>query len=278
MKTILTRFVLAATLVVAAFSPAFAQTALNFTTFSAAITDPAGRTATVASTTGIVAPTTSAVTYLYADGELMQVLSVNTTTKLVGIIRGVGGTRAVTHPANGFVYVTTPDAVITYDPTGNCTPSANTSLPLLNVRNGNIWHCQTTTSGSAWMGFNTGPMMEIKPRTVVAGTAYTILPTDYIIALSTTLTGSGGVGVAVKSFTLPSHVGLAGKQIVIKDESGGIGATTKIILVGTIDGTNSASATVVQLVTPFGAVGLEAGSGGWFTIWCHGGNGSTTCR
>lgn len=269
MKTLLTRLLIAVALVAAAFSPASAQTALNFTSFSSAVTDPAARAVTLASTTGVSAPTTSAVSYVFAAGELMQVTSVNSTTGLVGVIRGVGGTRAVTHASGEFVYVAPANSTITYDPAGSCTAANQTYLPVINVRNGNVWNC----INSSWQGANLTPMAEVRPRVSIAGTAYTILPTDYLVVLST-ISNS----VATKSFTLPSHVGLAGKQILIKDESGGISATTSIIVVGTIDGTNSATATVVQLKTPFGAVLLEAGSGGWFTLSCHGGNGSQVCR
>lgn len=275
MNTILHRSLrLAAVLVTAVLltsAPVFAQTSLTTTTLSAAITDTTGTGVQVASATGITAPGTGAnLVYIYVDWELMQVRTVTSTT--LTVLRGSNGTRAMLHAANSVVYVVPPLALTTVDQGGVCIAANQLYLPIINVRNGNVWNCAATSSGAIWQAWNSQQIMETKPRTVVAGTAYTILPTDYLVVLSTTI----GSQVAAKSFTLPSHLGLAGKQIVIKDESGGVNGTTSIVLVGTIDGTNSGTATVIQLKTAFMSVGLEAGSGGWFTIWCWGGGGSAT--
>lgn len=259
-------------------TPVFAQTSLSTTNLAAAVADTSSQFVTVASATGITAPGTgSTLTFLFIDGEQMGVRSVSGTT--IGVSRGQNGTTATTHLANAFVYAGSPNAFTTVDPSGSCVAANQAFTPLINVRTRSVWNCAATATGLAvWQGWSTVPMFETSSRTSVAGVSYTILPTDYLVVLSTTLTGTGGTGVPVKSFTLPSHLGLAGKQIKIKDESGGVTATTLIRLIGTIDGTNSSVATVVQIVTPFGAVTLEAGSGGWFTVSCHGGNGSVVCR
>lgn len=258
---------------------ASAQTSLNQTTVSTAIADATTRVLVVASATGATANTTSA----FVDGEFMPITAVSGTS--LTVVRGGGSTRARSHAAGALVYIGPNVAFTTVDPGGSCVSTSIQYLPLINISDGVAWNCTTTGTGlQAWVGSQVAPPQTFTaPRTVVAGTSlatssYTILPTDYIVVLSSSGTGTTSTAVAVKSFTLPSHLGLAGKQLVIKDESGGVGATTNIILVGTIDGTHSATATVVQLKTPWGAVTLEAGSGGWFTISCHGGNGSTTCR
>lgn len=263
--------------------PLFAQTQLTTTTLTAAVADQNTTSVSVLAATGISAPGTgSTLTYLFVDTELMQVRTVNGTA--IGVLRGAGGTTASAHAVNALVYVGPPANFTSVDFVGACTASNFPNLPLINTRNGNVWNCATSVAGAGlWQGYSTQRSQELAPRTAVAGSSlatssYTILPTDYIVVLSSSGTAAGGTAVAVKSFTLPSHLGLAGKQLIIKDESGGIGATTKIVLVGTIDGTNSAVANVVELKTPWGAVTLEAGSGGWFTVSCHGGNGSTTCR
>jgi hypothetical protein len=106
---------------------------------------------------------------------------------------------------------------------------------------------------------------------VPGNTPYLVQPTDYIVALSTTLQGCGCTATASptnKSIVLPSHLGLAGKRLIIADESGGISATTSIILVGTVNGTHSSSINVVALKTPYSSVTLHAGSGGWFLDVC----------
>lgn len=249
---------------------AFAQTALTTTTFSAAVADTSSTGVSITSTTGITAPGTGAnLTYLWADWELMQVRTVNTTTSTLSVIRGASGTRASPHNTNTLVYVIPALAaqtnLTTVDQSGTCTASTYQYLPIINIRNGNIWNCLITTSGNIWQGGSLVPVRELNPRAVTAAAAYTMLPTDTIVSLSTIL----GTGAAAKSVVLPSHVGLAGKIIYIVDESGGISGTTSIILVGTINGTNSSVATVVQLKTAFQAVSLMAGSGGWFLLSCN---------
>ena len=257
---------------------AFAQTSLTTTTFSAAVADSTVTSVTVASATGITASGTGAtLVFLYADGELMAVRTVNGT--VIGVQRGANGTRAVPHVANALVYVVPPAAATTVDYAGTCVAASQVYLPIINIRNGVLWNCspvngadtaaQTTATAAIaqWQGFAYTPVAERSARVSITTQAYTILPTDYIVALTTSSLG----GVAIRSFTLPSHVGLAGKMLIIKDESGAITSTTNIVLVGTIDGTHSSSINVIQMKTAFMSVGLYAGSGGWFTLWCNGG-------
>src|SRR5581483_4315954 len=138
---------------------------------------------------------------------------------------------ATTHASGALVYIGNPRVFSSVDQYGSCTASNLPYLPVVNIRSGNVWNC----INSLWQAWNPLPIMETKPRVSIAGTAYTILPTDYLVVLSTTI----GSQTGAKSFTLPSHTGLAGKHILVKDESGGITATSHIVLVGTIDGTNS---------------------------------------
>lgn len=266
-----------AVLVLFCTSSAFAQTVITPTTLTTAITDFLTNQVVVASVTGATANTTAA----YLDGEYMPITAVNTTTKTLTVRRGQAGTGisggplSNTHAANTVIYIAPLQAFTTVDPGGRCVASTSGYSPTFNIRTGNIWNCVATTSGNYWEAWSPNPDQPSIPRTVVAGVAYTILQTDSLVVLSTTLTASGGVGVAVKSFTLPSHVGIPGKVITIKDESGGLTGTTNIVLVGTIDGTNSGTATVIQLKTAFQSVALYAGSGGWFTLWCSNGGTAT---
>ena len=271
-------------------SPAWAQTSLTTTTLSNALTDTAGTSVVVASTTDITAPGTGAtLTMIYIDQELMAVRAVPVAGTLT-VARGAGGTRAAKHAVGAFVYAGNPNAFTTVDPSGKCTAADERFMPVINTRTGTVWNCAlTTATGTAavtaqslWQGWNPVNYMPSGPRTVVGGVQtaaalvspntaiglnYTILPTDYLVVLATSGTTPGSLATAIKSFTLPNTLGLQGKHLIIKDESGAISATTQIILIGTIDGTASTVATVVALKTPYGAVGLYAGSNGWFTLW-----------
>lgn len=62
----------------------------------------------VASTTGITAPnyqTGSGITVLLIDQEYMRVVGVNTTTKVVSVVRGHNGSASVAHVSGGQVQV-----------------------------------------------------------------------------------------------------------------------------------------------------------------------------
>jgi len=265
MRRTLTQTLVAVALVALTAVPVLAQATLNRTSFSAAV-----------NATQTTVPLTSASTVvagheLFADGEAMLVLTTPTDTN-VQVRRGYDGTGNAPHAASTLVYTGTPSRFLSRDPVpGSCTPSTVTSgaLPAINVRNSTVWDCAATTSGFRWQASSLIPQFEMAPRTVVAGNVsavtggYTVVLSDYIVALSTTGTGTGGLAAPVTTFYLPSPTGLAGKVLIFKDESGGIGATTFINLMGSVDG-----ATSFQLKTAFGGVSLYAGSGGWFTFSC----------
>lgn len=248
---------------------ASAQTSLNTTTVSTAIPDATTRTLVVASATGATAATTAA----FVDGELMAITAVSGTSLTVN--RGSGSTRARAHAANAFVYIGPLVAFTTVDQGGSCTAANQQYTPSINISNGNLWTCTTTTSGSSWMAYQLAPPgIGSLPRTVYAKTrlaanSYTILPTDTIVALSTTGTGSGSLAIPITTWTLPSHLGVAGKVLYLKDESGGVSATTFIAISGTVDGVGGLLS-IVALKTAYGGVSLYAGSGGWFTLACMG--------
>lgn len=257
-----------------------AQTSLTTTTLSTAMTDTSGTLVVVASATGMTAAGTGAnLVYLYIDQEVMIVRAVSGTN--ISVSRGALGSRSMTHQVNSLIYVAPPAAITSVDLNGSCTATNQVYLPIINYRTYTLWNCApsgaaltaaqggtspgTVAAVGQWQGWGSTPTSERGTRTAVATQAYTILPTDYIVALTT-----ASQSVSMRSYTLPSHVGLAGKLLIIKDEAGVLSSTTGIVLVGTIDGTNSASGTVIQMKTAFQSVGLYAGSGGWFTLWCSG--------
>jgi hypothetical protein len=268
---------------------ASAQTTVTQTTLAAALAAPApgapATTVILASATGISTPSaTGPGSVLYFDKEAVRVQSLVTGATFT-VTRGQLGTASAAHASGAIVFAgpssgSTASPFVSVDPSGVCVAASQPYTLQINPRTGNIWACTPTTvtlgtsaaTVSIWASWGFVPEFITVPRANVAGNVsavtggYTIKVTDYIVALTTTNTGTdtiNGKAAPVTTFYLPSHAGLAGKVLVLKDESGGVGATTFINIFGTIDGATSA-----QLKTPFGSLTVYAGSGGWFTISC----------
>lgn len=151
-------------LVCACATALHAQTLLPTTTLSSAAGNTSSSALTtgnlgvisVASATGISAPTanssnitnfatSNAQTYLFVDGELMQVMGVSGTS--VSVIRGIGPTGASSHASGALVFVipaayttggnTRPAAV----PKGSCTRTNELYLPRIEFASGTISDC-----------------------------------------------------------------------------------------------------------------------------------------
>lgn len=270
--------VLSALVIMLASVSAFAQTALTQTSLNGAIA-ATGNSVTLLSGTGVAVGS-----FLVVDQELMTVTSVaNTPTFAVSRV-GAGGTIPSPHLTGAFVWVipqSSPQTLTTIDPNGGCTPSNYQYLPIVNARSGVASYCnQVSPTTYAWGGSSMARFNARYPLTVQATlstsatNAYTIKATDSLIMLTTTGTGSGSLATAINTWTLPSHVGLAGKLLTIKDASGGVTATTFIALSGTVDGAGGLLSNIT-LKTAYGGVQLVAGSGGWFTISCMG---SLVCK
>lgn len=156
MKRILSTMGLVAALVLALAAPSYSQTTVTSTTLSTAVSSTSANVITVASTTGITAGVG-----LFVDREAMSVTSVNTTTRQVGVIRGVDGTLGSTHAASATVYVGPTSGItgqgpfwMSDPPIGSCT-AANEQYSLrINVQNGRIWSC----TGGQWMNVQDGYM------------------------------------------------------------------------------------------------------------------------
>lgn len=276
MKTLILRSLTTLIALVLLASTATAQTALTTTTLTNAVvstTTPGNLQITVGSNTGAVANSTA----IYWDGEFSPVTAVSGTT-LITVQRGAGGTQPRLHPASSLIWIGSilggTSGFTTVDPQGSCTASA-TFVPTINIATNRFYSC----ANAMWQGWGQANVSQSRARVSLTGLTvsgggqlpYPMLPTDDIVVLSTTSQGCGcvaGSSSVNKSIILPSHLGLAGKQITIMDESGGISATTSIVLVGTINGTHSGAANVVQLKTAFSSVTLHAGSGGWFLDVC----------
>lgn len=203
-------------------SLATAQTALNSTTLSAAVTGggPYSGTSgvfqtqvTVASVTNLTAAFNSSViqSVLYVDREAMGVVSFNSTTKIVQVLRGYMGTPATPHASGATVLygpINTLGANIFFqsDPSGACTAAATPSTPYVNVSNGLQWLCSSVTG--TWVpGFgNPGASQTpILPTAAVASAAGLIVPSGPLFHITGTQ--------AITGFTIP--VGFLGGQICV---------------------------------------------------------------
>jgi hypothetical protein len=134
---ILTRLLIGAVLVAGLATPAAAQTALNETTVSTAMT-ASQNFIVLASATGV-----DAGDGIYVDREFMIVAGSYVSGTRVPVIRGVNGLGGP-HAAGVLVYIGAPLAFINVDRTGSCVASAETYLPQINVSNGAIWDCSST--------------------------------------------------------------------------------------------------------------------------------------
>ena len=255
MKNTLTRFALIASILFVSALPAFAQATLNQTTLSAGATE--GQTfVTVTS-----ASTMAANDILYVDREAMVIRSVSGTT--IQVTRGTNGTRATAHPVNAVVYSGVPARFYTSDPPyGRCTPSNQLVLPYINVVTGGIFSCRasgtinTATSstppglwgGTALFTYNDSRM----PRRIVQNANYTAAPDDVVIVMTSI------AAATARTITLPAATGMAGKILIVADESGQITAGDSSIYVsGTV---NLAAGTTNGVISSsFGVTRLRAG-------------------
>ena len=132
-------------MIVGAGMPAQAQTAITHTTLASAMSATADR-AVVASSTNL-----AAASFLYIDGELLEIRSVSSTTATVR--RGTaGGTPAVAHASGAVVWVGTgvqfdTGAAIDAVAGAVCTASDFLYTPYIHTRSGRIFDCDR----SVWL-------------------------------------------------------------------------------------------------------------------------------
>lgn len=135
--------------------PAHAQTSVQTTTLSAALSAPAqgapAQTVLLASATNIAAPTATVPgSELFVDAEAMLVTALSGTTATV--TRGYDGTAPAAHASGATVYAgpisgTTGSPYVFSDPgIGTCTASNEVYNYRINTRTGKIWSC----TGGYW--------------------------------------------------------------------------------------------------------------------------------
>lgn len=134
-----------------------AQQAVDWTTFSVAVTN------TATSVTLTAASGVAAGGYLYSEGELMQVTSVS--GAVAQVRRGVAGgkTPAMAHSASAaIVFVGAGDEFQTYDVAGTCTASENLYNPHINTHTNNVFDCE----GGFWLKRSYDSPTNVRSHTV----------------------------------------------------------------------------------------------------------------
>lgn len=214
-------------------SPVFAQTALTTTTLGAAI-DSVQQSLTVASATGITAQGTGATfQYFLIDREILSVRGLPGASTTVTVTRGQNGTRATSHISGASVTVVPAinnPQFVNYVPSGQCTRSALTYVPLVvggsvvQGANGSTYDCLGTTTAGQWAQTNDNGTAVI--GATMASTAGVLgLPTGTYVKISGTN--------AITGITLPAGAAVG---FVLSVEPTGIftwTTATNIILAGT---------------------------------------------
>jgi hypothetical protein len=162
---------------------------------------------------------TGNITNLYIDRELMQVVSVNATAKVVCVLHGMSGSQAAPHGAGSTVIIGPPGAFFNYDPEGYCGgPVGGVSFgggpsnppqftPWINTRTAVEWICSTVTK--TWApGFN-NPLVPVGAITttslaLVAGTNTPTGPLFHTTTTNAVVTWTAPVGCNATAATASS--------------------------------------------------------------------------
>lgn len=253
-------------------APLAAQTALSNTTLSAQITNPTDRVMTVGSTTGWTASSAQGQTYALVDREIVQVMSVNTTTGVIGILRtGQYNTRPTAHPSGAIVYFLPQGAAAlsTFERAGRCLTTGSTdptqdasTLPIIVPASNayyqcinSVWYRQDITD--TFLMKVTGLPQVAANTQVAGGNALTV--TAGAGSAGSSGNNAGGVGGA------PSVVGGAGGAGIGSSAGGAGGADTFTGGVGGLGGATGvggAGGAIVPTGGVGGAGGATSGTGG----------------
>lgn len=145
------RLLLIGVLLLGLAAPSSAQIVLNSTTLAAAMTATA-TTLTLTSASAFANATVGAPAVgnlLFVELEAMTITAINGTS--VSVIRGQSGTKAAGHLSGAVVFTGPGSAFRQSDPLMMaCTPTTMGVRPWINVINGNVWRCPSTS----WIGSN----------------------------------------------------------------------------------------------------------------------------
>lgn len=264
-KSILLTILLA--LLVAA--PGLGQTVITTTTLSAALNGTA-TTFAVASASGITVGD-----IMWIDKEAMDVRSISGTN--IGVVRGVGGSRADNHVSGALVYHEVPAGFIGNDLVGTCTAGSEfpNYTPLINARTGSMFSCVNST----WTLINPEPVTIVESvRSITAVT--TLVAAD----CSSTVILNNATGFAT---TLPAAKAgctfrfidgtllTSGNHTIISTENNIIGGCNELEVDTSDDGpidTNGDTITLVGSADSLGDI-VEVISDGtsWFVTFCQSG-------
>lgn len=234
-------------LLAAACGLSFAQTnSLTLTTLSAALTNSSLQNQVTVGT----APTLTLPFEIYVDREAMLVKSQSTT--VLTVVRGYNGTSVGAHAANQVVFEGMFSQFYQGDAAGNCTAANMWSSPILNVYTGRLFTCNSAKQfAQADLSYPLAPMFN---RTATA-VSYTAVITDNVVGVTST--------ASARTITLFSATGLAGKVLIVKDESGA--ANTNNITITPAAGNIDGAGTKV-ISTAYGVVRLYTDGTNWFTF------------
>jgi hypothetical protein len=250
-------FLLAAVLL--SFGSLYAQATLSTTTLSTALTGTVASSTPGASTNIIqVASTSNFVqnsvgqwtTGLYVDFEYMDVVRViNSSTGLVQVVRGAGGTRAGLHNSGALIYVGPPSyfggaayagSALSGDQQGACVATSILALPYININDGKIFQC---LSSGQWIqtGFGTmgSPPAQLQSDfcTGTVGSAETEYLNDAACSAATTslaptIQVSYGTIYGLTVYSSANATGGAGKDMATVYKNGSSTALTCTIAAG----------------------------------------------
>lgn len=266
MKNKMLNMLLVLTVILALAPSSFAQTATVQTVLSAAVTSLTSTAFQVVSATGITGPTTAPFGYVFVDNELARVVSVSGTTLTVART-GAMGSHVSTHLTGAPVYWGLDGAspFVTRDPkygvttgSGQCTAANYRFLPIINVQNGNIWQCDSTTT--RWGLVNLSPMTAMAfKRKPVSDAAVTLTLADIGVVAYTTIS-------AARTVTLPAITNIDGVWFIITEENSNLQAAQTITVTG-VNGQliGPGSLTNATITTNGGTLRLYSANSLWHT-------------
>lgn len=141
LKRVVSVLALLLTIGLVAGRPAAAQTYNTSTTVATAVTSYTNTSLAVASVTGMAVGN-----YVYVDHELMRITAINTTTKILTVVRSqtpsLHSASAVVFWGPGSMFVSGPVDNQGHPLSGACTASNYPYLPLIDVNTGNVYLCR----------------------------------------------------------------------------------------------------------------------------------------
>lgn len=274
-------------------SAVFAQpTAFTTTTLSSAISLRGAGTPlnsiTVASGTNIFAPglnptlagiggpSSPNITYLVIDKEMFRVNGAPSSSGVyVPVERGVQGTKQAAHAIGAIVYVGTAGQFPNSDPTGTCSATTPTYLPVYSYTTGNFFNCNTIGPNAlVWAMSNSQNYQDFADgsffvpysncwfvNTTYTGTpAFLVLGASNVPVLNQTTNSTTGTETLTCYINVPTRL-TANKGVYIKDFTTYYGIQTTAITsvgtstLGTITFPVAAASETASTVTPVAAGG-----------------------